>query len=372
MRRFIIAIAVALSVPSQIARAQPDAKSQFETELAAYFRSIHTFATKQLDEIYRNASPAVQNAVPRRSIEIEVRGGDDGLCYDNGRFKLGAVQSSNNARIIVLCEPDIAIAVDFFISSQLAYASIATSFPVSSNLKDPLPDEAVGVAKASVRRLLAYYLSENATLKEERFLHRTRITAPCFPWQATYKDSQNKQVPIRCSRRELSVGEDSQAAEWAMQQWRTGLQVAAKMMGQPANNLESAILPRDTAFNVMHAMRASFFEYLVFYVVAHEFGHIATSTPSEQGLRAEVEADRYAAMSIDTFQARAASLPLLSMALGLLWRTEGRDVDLVRADALREVVFCENSGKLRTAARHPLEINFLATWSADCKGTAGK
>lgn len=358
-----------------------DSLAKYRKDLSEYYASIRAYAIDQLDEIHANSSQTIQLAAPRDTIDISVRSGDDWLCHNDAKFKVGAAIISANKKQIILCEPDIANAADFFLAWQLVYMSQIADLPQQADMNAPVPSEIDRVVKDRVLRLATYYIDANAKQKTERFDKGIRQTAPCFAWQVTLRAFHEQTSLSSCSRHAITPVEDDESAIWGFRSFRNAFKRIASFASPNGVEPSSSVAhsePSITATEASSAMlsiRAQTFERLVFYVVAHEFGHIAArhvGANDEYSRQDEIEADRMAAKSIQDFYARAVALPFLSNSLAVLWRSTGGAVDMTRASALQQVVFCELSPTIQGVATHPIEKMMLSTFSSECGRTETK
>jgi len=372
MKFLLIGVLLVLS-PSWVLAAD-DMMEKFLHAKRAYLESLRVTADSYLDEVHKNASAEIRARVPRQQVRINIREGMDFKCHAEGFITIGYV--IHQSKTIVVCEEDVATASDYQIGFMLIMGSLMQenwALFEKQPIDAPLPEYLNRQMKDRLLLLAKYLTDANRRVKDQRFGTKRYGLQACRAWEAVYRLVTKPEALNACTRNDLPRSESLEAARWSEEILRFSIgRSQEKMLG--AKPAQDALRPIDPieAETAMNQMRSQVVDRMLYYAVAHEFGHLATGAVEEAQL-SEIEreriADRFAASAINEFQARAVALPMLAHTLEVLWSSsKAPAISKGRAHQLGVVVFCERGLHLRSSKTTPMEENFLRMMSDEhCK-----
>jgi hypothetical protein len=373
MKFLLIGVLLMLS-PSWVLAAD-DKMEKFLHARRAYLESLRITADGYLDEVHKNASAEIRARVPLQQVRLDIREGMDFMCHADGFIKIGYV--IHQSKTIVVCEEDVAAASHYQIGLVLIMGSLMQEnwALFEKQPKDaPLPENLNRQMKGRLLRLAEYLADTNRRVKNQKFVTKRYGLQACRAWEAVYRLVTKPDALNACTRNDLTRSESLEAARWSAEILRFSIgRSQEKMLGaKPAQDVVRPIDPIE-AEAAMNQMWSEVVDRMLYYAVAHEFGHLATGAVEEAKL-SEIEreriADRFAASAINEFQARAVALPMLAHTLEVLWTSsKAPAIAKGRAQQLGVVVFCERGLHLRSSKTTPMEENFLRMMADEhCKG----
>jgi hypothetical protein len=369
MRLFItIALLIGSSWVHGESAAPDDPMKRFFLAKQIYYDALRRSAEEQLDDVYQATDAGIRDRISRSNVKVEIRTGVDRECHS--AFKVGYLIPRKN--VIVVCEEDVSTAADFLVGWWLLMSAEMREnpdvFENESARNRPLPEKINRRYKMQVTQLAQYLVSSNRGVKDQLFATHGYGRSPCRGWEAAYRIAHASSSLEACSRNSLSPQETEQSARWGTEVVKYAQNVIQRFMGLRQPEQQTPAMTPAFAEAAMNELRSAYIDRFLYYVVAHEFGHIVNSeNETKMTLReGELAADRFAASAINTFMARAVALPYLSFSLDILWATAKDAAVANRADSLHTVVFCEREQLLRSNGTTPFDAQLINIMGGSC------
>jgi hypothetical protein len=327
------------------------------------FEFIASVASRKLDEIYPLTPKDFREKVARSNLSVSVKDGMDRRCFRGLTTGYLRVREKE----IVLCKEDLDAAVDMLLAFQLVMSSTFVEKAKVSHLNIRFPPfGAYKEVKDKWFVLAAFYVRANSETKNSRFLDNYFGPFPCYGWQAAAYVIEGRTLS-NCSRTDSNLKVESETADWAMSIFLRQANMFAEYVGtKPVadeTKLEQSKVP-------MLRLRDGILHSLIYFVVAHELGHLLSNSVSVGGplfdLKEEIAADIFAINSAKNDVAYAEFVPWLAVSLHWLWQEAAKSsgepaVEFNRVQSIGRVAYC---GDNPIATEQLLTSNFSPLISA--------